>query len=69
MRTEPEQTTRARGREREGAVAPTPALAADVYRVAYDEYRVKLYKVACRAAREQREQLRLEWEQHDRERD
>ncbi len=35
----------------------------------YDEYRVKLYKVACRAARERREQLRLDWEQRNRERD
>lgn len=35
----------------------------------YDEYRVKLYKVACRAAREQREQLRLDWEARNRERD
>lgn len=34
----------------------------------YDEYRVKLYKVACRAAREQREQLRIDWEQRNRER-
>ncbi len=67
MRTQTEQAARGRGREREGAAAP--ALGADEYRVAYDEYRVKLYKVACRAAREQREQLRLEWEQRDRERD
>jgi hypothetical protein len=35
----------------------------------YDEYRIKLYKVACRAAREQREQLRLDWEVRSRERD
>lgn len=34
----------------------------------YDEYRVKLYKVACRAAREQREQLRIDWEERNRER-
>lgn len=34
----------------------------------YDEYRIKLYKVACRAARERREQLRIEWEQGIRER-
>ncbi len=67
MRTQTEQTTGATGREHEGAA--TKALAADEYRVAYDEYRVKLYKVACRAAREQREQLRLDWEQRDRERD
>jgi hypothetical protein len=33
----------------------------------YDEYRVKLYKVACREARERREQLRLEWEARARE--
>jgi hypothetical protein len=26
----------------------------------YDEYRVKLYKVACRTARERREQLRID---------
>ncbi len=43
--------------------------ASEQYHVTYDEYRVKLYKVACRAAREQREQLRLDWEQRDRERD
>ena len=40
----------------------TPAGRAD------EEYRVKLYKVACRAARDQREQLRLDWESRDRER-
>ena len=34
----------------------------------YDEYRVKLYKVACRAARERREALRIDWEERNRER-
>lgn len=37
-------------------------------RRADEEYRIKLYKVACRAAREAREQLRLDWESRDRER-
>ncbi len=34
----------------------------------YDEYRVKLYKTACRAARERREPFRADWEEHDGER-
>ncbi len=67
MRTQTEQAAGGDRRERGGAAAK--ALGSDEYRVSYDEYRVKLYKVACRAAREQREQLRLEWEQRDRERD
>jgi hypothetical protein len=33
-----------------------------------EDYRIKLYKVACGAAREKREQLRLEWEARLRER-
>lgn len=35
----------------------------------YDEYRVKLYKTACRAARERREQLPVDREQYSREGD
>lgn len=35
----------------------------------YDEYRVKLYKIACREAREKREQLRLDWEARARDED
>ncbi len=66
MRTQTEQSARQGGREREGADGHS---ARDEYRVAYDEYRVKLYKVACRAAREEREQLRLEWDERNRQRD
>jgi len=35
----------------------------------YDEYRVKLYKVACREARDKRERLRLDWEARSRDED
>ena len=35
----------------------------------FDEYRVKLYKVACREAREKRELLRLDWEARIRDED
>ncbi len=67
MRTDTEQSAGDGEQARGGAGGRSST--SDGYRVAYDEYRVKLYKVACRAAREQREQLRLDWEQRDRERD
>ncbi len=38
-------------------------------RDAYDEYRVKLYKVVSREAQLERERLRQEWDARNRERD
>ncbi len=66
MRTQTERSARESGRGRDDGGA---ARGQDEYRVAYDEYRIKLYKVACRAAREEREQLRLEWDERNRQRD
>jgi hypothetical protein len=69
MRTQSQSSARTARRpplDGEGGAAEQPY---EQYRVTYDEYRVKLYKIACRNAREQREQLRLDWEQRDRERD
>jgi hypothetical protein len=69
MRTETRLSAETSARDSGSASAALRGRGDDEYRVGYDEYRVKMYKVACRAAREQREQLRLDWEQRNRERD
>jgi hypothetical protein len=61
MATHPDNTTREKPREQ------APARFGSARQ--YDEYRVKLYKVACREARDKREQLRLDWETRHREED